>query len=164
MKNRFQHVISIGASTVLLSAAFGPGLARAQSGSAGGSIGNDEKSLSGSREAPRAVESPKPARRAKPESDEPRRASRRSGGEGSGAGGGGNFDGTWVAVATGTPCGSSTERFRRFELRVGQPERRHEDRRLGIRFELDQYRPFLGPERLRFVRENGRMYRTLERF
>jgi hypothetical protein len=111
IKNRFQHLISIGASTVLLSAAFGPGLARAQSGSVGGSIGSDEKSLSGSREAPRAVESPKPARRAKPESDEPRRASRRSGGEGSGAGGGGNFDGTWVAVATGTPCGSSTERF-----------------------------------------------------
>jgi hypothetical protein len=86
-----------------------PGLARAQSGSAGGSIGNDEKSLSGSREKPRAVESSKPARRAKPDSDEPRRASRRSGGEGSGGGGG--FDGSWVAVAVGTPCGSSTERF-----------------------------------------------------
>jgi hypothetical protein len=35
-----------------------------------GSIGNDEKSLSGSREKPRAVESSKPARRAKPDSDE----------------------------------------------------------------------------------------------
>ena len=81
----------------------------AQSGSAGGSIGNDEKSLSGSREAPRAVEPSKPARRAKPESDEPRRASRRSGGES--GGGGGNFDGSWVAVAVGTPCGRSTERF-----------------------------------------------------
>jgi hypothetical protein len=76
----------------------------AQSGSAGGSIGNDEKSLSGSR-APRAVEPSKPARRAKPESNEPRRASRRSGG-----GGGGNFDGAWVVVARGTPCGGSTER------------------------------------------------------
>jgi hypothetical protein len=65
MKNRFQHLISICAFTVL--AAFGPGLALAQSGSASGSIGNDEKSLSGSREAPRAVESSKPARRAKPE-------------------------------------------------------------------------------------------------
>ena len=80
----------------------------AQSGSAGGSIGNDEKSLSGSREKPRAVDPSKPARRAKPESDEPRRASRRSGGE---SGGGGSFDGAWVAVAVGTPCGSSTERF-----------------------------------------------------
>jgi hypothetical protein len=86
------------------------GAALAQSGSAGGSIGNDEKSLSGSREKPRAVESSKPTRRAKPDSDEPRRASRRSGGEGSG-GGGGNFAGSWVAVAVGTPCGSSTERF-----------------------------------------------------
>jgi hypothetical protein len=84
--------------------------ALAQSGSAGGSIGNEEKSLSGSREKPREVESSKPARRAKSDSDEPRRASRRSGGEGSG-GGGGNFDGSWVAVAVGTPCGSSTERF-----------------------------------------------------
>ena len=39
-----------------------------------------------------------------------------------------------------------------------------EDRRLGVRLELDQHRPILGPQRLRFVRENGRMYRTLERF
>lgn len=85
----------------------GAALAHAQSGSAGGSIGNDEKSLSGSREKPREVESSKPARRAKPESDGPRRASRAS----EGTGGGGNFDGTWVAVGTGSPCGSSTERF-----------------------------------------------------
>ena len=108
MKNRFQGLISTCASSVLLVAAFAPTPALAQSGSAGGSIGNDEKSLSGSREAPRAVEPSKPARRAKPESDEPRRASRKSGGEG---GGGGNFDGSWVSVAVGTPCGSATERF-----------------------------------------------------
>ena len=57
-----------------------PGQAGAQSGSAGGSIGNDEKSLSGSREAPRAVETSRPARRSKPEAEEPRRASRKSGG------------------------------------------------------------------------------------
>jgi hypothetical protein len=37
--------------------------------SAGGSIGNDEKSLSGPREKPRAVEPSKPARRAKPEAE-----------------------------------------------------------------------------------------------
>jgi uncharacterized caspase-like protein len=53
------------------------------------SIGNDEKSLSGSREAPRSVESSKPARRGKSEADAPRGASRNSGG----GGGGGNFDG-----------------------------------------------------------------------
>ena len=77
-----------------------PGLALAQ-GSARGSIGNDEKSLSGTRELPRAVE---PVRRSKPkpEADEPRRASRKSGG----GGGGGNFDGAWVVSSVG--CGGSS--------------------------------------------------------
>jgi hypothetical protein len=105
MEYSAQHSIRIGLLSLLLSVAIS-GAAVAQSGSAGGSIGNDEKSLSGSREKPRTVEPSKPARRAKPESDEPRRASRRSGG-----GGGGNFDGSWVSVAVGTPCGSATERF-----------------------------------------------------
>ncbi len=86
----------------------GPAAALAQSGSAGGSIGNDEKSVSGSRQAPRSVEAEKPARRSKPKSDEPRRASRKSSG---GSGGGGNFDGAWVARSMGTPCGGTTERF-----------------------------------------------------
>jgi hypothetical protein len=97
--------IRIAFCVILVAAALPTKAAQAQSGSAGGSIGNDEKSLSGSREKPREVESSRPARRAKPASDEPRRASRASGS------GGGSFDGTWVAVATGTPCGSSTERF-----------------------------------------------------
>jgi hypothetical protein len=109
MEYSAQRSIRIGLLSLVLSVAIS-GAAVAQSGSAGGSIGNDEKSLSGSREKPRAVESSKPARRAKPESDEPRRASRGSGGEG-GGGGGGNFDGSWVSVAVGTPCGSATERF-----------------------------------------------------
>jgi hypothetical protein len=73
----------------------------AQSGSTGGSIGNDEKSLSGSREAPRTVEPTKPARRSKPDAEEPRRGSRTSGG----AGGGGNFDGAWATVSVG--CGGT---------------------------------------------------------
>jgi hypothetical protein len=77
----------------------GPGAALAQSGSAGGSIGNDEKSLSGSREAPRAVEPSTPARRSKPEADEPRRKS----------GGGGNLDGAWVLTSVGSPCGTSSD-------------------------------------------------------
>jgi hypothetical protein len=109
MKYPAHHLIGIGFLPLLVSVAMS-GAAMAQSGSAGGSIGNEEKSLSGSREAPRAVESSKPARRSKPEADEPPRASRKSGG-GSGGGGGGNFDGTWVSVAVGTPCGSATERF-----------------------------------------------------
>jgi len=58
-----------------LAVTIGPATGLAQSGSAGGSIGNDEKSLSGSRQAPRSVETEKPARRSKPKSDEPRRAS-----------------------------------------------------------------------------------------
>ena len=89
-----------------LAIAIGPATALAQSGSAGGSIGNDEKSVSGSRQAPRSVETEKPARPSKPEADEPRRASRKSGG---GGGGGGNFDGAWIVNSVGTTCsGSST--------------------------------------------------------
>jgi len=111
MESSLQRTIGTTLASLLISAAVASA-ALAQSGSVGGSIGNDEKSLSGSREAPRAVEPSKPARGSKPEADEPRRASRKSGGEGGGgSSGGGNFDGSWVAVAVGTPCGSSTERF-----------------------------------------------------
>jgi len=81
-----------------------PSLARAQSGSAGGSIGNDEKSLSGSRETPRAAEPSRPERRSKPETEAPSRASRKSGGSG-----GGNIDGAWILTSVGTPCGSSSD-------------------------------------------------------
>jgi len=107
MEISVRHSIGTTLASLLISAAV-TGAALAQSGSVGGSIGNDEKSLSGSREAPRAVEPSKPAGRIKPESGEPRRASRKSS---DGGGGGGNFDGTWVAVSVGTPCGSARERF-----------------------------------------------------
>lgn len=103
MQNIFRRSIRIGLCALWISVAFGPDLAPAQSGSAGGSIGNDEKSLSGSREAPRAVESSKPARRSKPEPEEPRRAARKSGG-----GGGGNFDGAWIVSAVGVTCSGSS--------------------------------------------------------
>ncbi|MFK4508025.1 hypothetical protein LPJ38_22450 [Bradyrhizobium daqingense] len=72
----------------------------AQSGSAGGSIGNDEKSLSGSR-SDRAAEPAPSTRRSKPAAEE-RSSPRRSGG----AGGGGGFDGAWAVVSVG--CGGST--------------------------------------------------------
>ena len=72
--------------------------ALAQSGSAGGSIANDEKSLSGLRQAPRSVEPEKPARRSKPE---PARKS--GGGSGSGVS---KFDGVWLVTAVG--CGTTT--------------------------------------------------------
>ena len=49
MRNAVRRSIRI-ALLLLISVACGSGLAQAQSGSAGGSIGNDEKSLSGSRE------------------------------------------------------------------------------------------------------------------
>jgi hypothetical protein len=97
-----QDVIRYLAKAALLSATLAgvalPGPACAQ-GSAGGAIGNDDKSVSGSREAPRAVERSKPARRSKPE------AVRKSGG----GNGGGNLAGAWVLTSVGTPCGSSTD-------------------------------------------------------
>jgi hypothetical protein len=100
MQNAIRRPIGIA----LLAASLGPGLALAQSGSTGGSIGNDEKSLSGSRSA----EPERPARRSKPAAEEPHRsAPRRSAGVG--GGGGGNFDGAWVANSVGAPCGSATQ-------------------------------------------------------
>ena len=108
MENQYimQEIIRYLAKAALLSAALAivalPDMARAQSGSAGGSIGNDEKSLSGSRATPRAAERSKPAPRSKPEAREPRRAPRNSGG-------GGNIDGAWVLTSVGNSCASSTD-------------------------------------------------------
>jgi len=93
MPNAVRH--SIPFLVLLIPLVCGSGLAIAQSGSSGGSIGNDEKSLSGSRSG----ESAKPARRSQSEPDEPRRASRKSGG-----GGGNNFDGAWIVSAVGVTC------------------------------------------------------------
>jgi hypothetical protein len=86
---------SIPLLALLIPLACGSSLTHAQSGSAGGSIGNDEKSLSGSR----AGESSKPARRSQGEADEPRRAARKSGG-----GGSSNFDGAWIVSSVGVTC------------------------------------------------------------
>jgi hypothetical protein len=75
-----------------------------QSGSVGGSIGNDDKSVSGSRQD-RSTEPAPDARKgtsnATPAPDEQRSAARRSGG-----GGAGNFDGAWVVVSVG--CGGTS--------------------------------------------------------
>jgi hypothetical protein len=71
-------------------------------GSAGGSIGNDDKAVSGSRSEPRSAKPERSSRRSKSE-DEPRRAStRRSGG--GGGGGGGTADGAWVVSSAGITC------------------------------------------------------------
>jgi hypothetical protein len=88
-------------SLVLL---MGPAAAIAQSGSAGGSIGNDEKSVSGSRSA----EPDRSVRRNQPDADDARRSATKRGSGGGGGGGGGNFDGAWVVSSAGTPCGSGT--------------------------------------------------------
>jgi hypothetical protein len=104
MRNAIRRRIRIALLSASLAVAMAPGLALAQSGSAGGSIGNDEKSLSGSRQAPRSVEPERPARRSKPEAEEPRRSSSPKSG-----GGGGNFDGAWIVNSVGSTCsGSST--------------------------------------------------------
>lgn len=106
MQKAIFRLIMTGFTSLLLLAGSGANLALAQSGSGGGSIGNDEKSLSGSRQPSRAVESEKPVRKNRRVAAEPRHASR------TGSGGSGrNFDGVWVAVAVGTPCGSSTSQF-----------------------------------------------------
>ena len=99
-----QKMIRYGIGLALLAFAATANVALAQSGSGGGSIGNDEKSLSGSRSAEPAAQ----ARRSRPDADEPpRSSSRRSGGTG-GSGGGGNFDGAWVVVSVGTTCSGSS--------------------------------------------------------
>ncbi|MCK1574716.1 hypothetical protein [Bradyrhizobium sp. 174] len=92
-------IIPAIALTVFLSAVGAPPAAVAQSGSAGGSIGNDEKSLSGS-PSDRSAEPAPSARRSKP-AEEPRSSSRRGGG-----GGGVSFDGAWMVVSVG--CGGTT--------------------------------------------------------
>ena len=98
MQTALRRRIKIALLGISFMVATGPGAAWAQSGSAGGSIGNDEKSLSGSRSA----EPERPARRSKPEAEEPRRSPSRRGG-------GGNFDGAWIVNSVGKTCsGSST--------------------------------------------------------
>lgn len=76
--------------------------ALAQSGSAGGSIGNDEKSLSGSRPN-RSTEPALSTRRSKPATEEPR-PSRRVSRDGGGAGA---YDGSWIFNGTSTNCQGS---------------------------------------------------------
>ena len=105
MKNIARRTIKTTLLGITCVLAIGAGAAFAQSGSTGGSIGNDDKSLSGSRATPRAVEGERPARRSKPrvEREEPRRAARRSGG---GGGGGSSFDGAWMVTSVG--CGGTS--------------------------------------------------------
>jgi hypothetical protein len=102
LANHIRYLIKAALLSATLVIVALPGLARAQSGSAGGSIGNDEKSLSGSREKPRAAEPAKPARRSRTETEAPRKS-------GGGGNAGGNIDGAWILTSVGTPCGSSSD-------------------------------------------------------
>ena len=77
-----------------------PGIALAQ-GSAGGSIGNDDKSLSGSRPEPRSVEPERSTRRSKPQDSKPQESEPHRT-----TSGGGSFDGAWVVLSVG--CGGSS--------------------------------------------------------
>jgi hypothetical protein len=101
MQSVIRYLVKAALRSVTLAVVALPGVAHAQSGSTGGSIGNVDKSLSGTREAPRAVEPSRPARRSKSEAEESRHESRRSGG----VGGGGNFDGAWAVISVG--CGGA---------------------------------------------------------
>ncbi len=76
-----------------LGLAVGPSAAHAQ-GSAGGSIGNDEKAVSGSRPE-RAVERERPPRRSRATEETRRPGPRQSGG---------GFDGAWIVSAVGITC------------------------------------------------------------
>jgi hypothetical protein len=68
-------------------------------GSTGGSIGKQDKSVSGDQDGGVRSRSEKPSRSERP-------ASKRSGG---GGGGGGNFDGTWASASQGrTTCSDRT--------------------------------------------------------
>ena len=101
MKNVTRHWIMAALFCAGLAAVASPRVALAQAGSAGGSIGNDEKSLSGSRSEPSSDrEAPRPRSR---KAEEPRRSPRGSGG----GGGGSNFDGTWAYTGIGTNCQGS---------------------------------------------------------
>jgi hypothetical protein len=93
MQNVVQFSIN-GLLCIWLAVALTPGSGWAQ-GSAGGSIGNDDKAVSGSRQE-RAVERERSPRRQVQNPGE--RAPRRS------KGSAGTFDGAWVVNATGVTC------------------------------------------------------------
>jgi hypothetical protein len=100
MQNTIRHRFGMSFLCVSLALVIGPAVSLAQSGSAGGSIGNDEKSLSGSRSEPSSDRgSPTPRSR---DAEQPR---------GSEDGGGGNFDGTWAYTGVGTNCRGSGSGF-----------------------------------------------------
>ena len=100
-------VYGLRVSSLAIAFALSTSLVLAQSGSTGGSIGNENKSLSGSRQDRSADPAPA-APKSKPAAEEqPRNSSRKvDRGGGGGGGGGGNFDGAWSVISVG--CGGSS--------------------------------------------------------
>jgi hypothetical protein len=106
MKQTLATPLKVALLFSLLALVAAPLAVQAQSGSAGGSIGNDDKQISGTRSA-----APERPARSSRSADEPRRSASRRGG-GGGGGGGGSFDGAWVLVGVGTNCqGSASGAF-----------------------------------------------------
>jgi hypothetical protein len=81
-------IIAAGCSTAL-----------GQSGSAGGSIGNDDKALSGTRQTPQSNEPDHSSQRSNKASGEGGRSAPRRGGAARGG-----FDGAWIFVGASTNC------------------------------------------------------------
>jgi hypothetical protein len=98
-----RSIVRVALLAVTLPAAALPQLAAAQSGSAGGSIGNTDKAVTGSRKAVREAEPSRPARASRSEPRE-RRSARRSTGSSAD-----NFDGAWLVASVGRPCGAASE-------------------------------------------------------
>lgn len=99
-----RSIVSAALLSAVLAFSALPQLAAAQSGSAGGSIGNTDKTMSGSRKAVRESAPARPSRAGRSESRE-RRSTRRS----SGGGSGDHFDGAWLVASVGRPCGAASE-------------------------------------------------------
>ncbi|MFZ5739354.1 MAG: hypothetical protein ACOY6K_21000 [Pseudomonadota bacterium] len=97
-----RSIIRAALLSATLAFAASPHLAIAQSGSAGGSIGNTDKTLSGSRKVVRESAPARPSRASRSEPRE-RRSTRRS------SGGGDSFDGAWLVASVGRPCGAASE-------------------------------------------------------
>ena len=100
---RMFSLFGYAALALALSAA--PALAQ---GSTGGSIGKQDKSISGGGDeggGSRSTSHSRERERERPSKSE--RSSRRERGGGGGGGGGGNFDGTWAVASSGAACGSS---------------------------------------------------------
>jgi hypothetical protein len=100
MRDNIRYRFGMSLLRVSLTLVIGTDVALAQSGSAGGSIGNDEKTLSGSRSEPSSNQAV-PALRGR-DAEQPR---------GSDDGAVNNFDGTWAYNGASTNCGGSGSGF-----------------------------------------------------